>query len=279
MRSTVSTIVAAFAAIAVLVFGAHAWGQPNAGQSVTAAPSASSPQTRPSLASSTPTTPPVAQLSPSDSTPSPEGSPATGQGAGDGDATGQSSTAQSAPGQIPSVATDDGYLMATGQGPVFGSPANGLLLYTVEVEPSMSAELPTLLAATDAALGDPNRGWSARGGRSLQRTDDPQSASIRIILAPPAVVDRQCATAGLDTVGYYSCWNGWQTMLNSDRWYGATPDFTDLGVYRTYLINHEFGHGLGFNHEFCQQSGAPAPVMMQQSMGLGACTANGWPYP
>lgn len=273
MRSTVSTIVAAFAAIAVLVFGAHAWGQPSAGTQAGAAPAPTvrTAVTPPAASATAP--PPVARYS-ADPTPTPQSGSATPAGAGDG-----SRDAASPATQIPSTTTDDGYLLATGTGPIFGSPANGLLLYTVEVDPSLGAELPTLVTATEAALGDPDRGWTSLGERSLQRTDDPQSASIRIILAPPDVVDRQCATAGLDTVGYYSCWNGWQTMLNSDRWFGATPDFADLGVYRTYLINHEFGHGLGYNHEFCQQSGAPAPVMMQQSMGLGACTANGWPYP
>ena len=262
MRSTVSTVAAAFAAIAVVVFGAHAWGQPesnsvqSAGASAPAASDNATPYPAPANSSAS-------------------GDSANAAAAGDGDA-GDKAAAVSA---VTGVPSGDGYLVAPGTGPYFGQEGAPLWLYSVEVDPSLSSELGTLVAATDAALGDAARGWVSQGARSLQRTDDPQSASIRIVLAPPGEVDRQCANAGLDTVGYYSCWDGWHTMLNSDRWFGATPDFTDLNVYRTYLINHEFGHGLGYNHEYCPAAGALAPVMMQQSMGIGQCLANGWPYP
>ena len=261
MRSTVSTVVAAFAAIAVVVFGAHAWGQPEANSvgatNAQAASSAPAP-----MGSNAPTPNPGAGTQDA-------GSAAAGDGA----------PAPSNASQVVGVPSGDGYLVAPGTGPYFGQEGAPLWLYSVEVEPSLSGELGALVSATEAALGDAAQGWTAQGERSLQRTDDPQSASIRIVLAPPGEVDRQCATAGLNTVGYYSCWDGWHTMLNSDRWFGATPDFSDLNVYRTYLINHEFGHGLGYNHEFCPAAGALAPVMMQQSMGIGQCLANGWPYP
>lgn len=263
MRSTVSTVVAAFAALAVVVFGAHAWGQPEANSlNVTSSSASPSPGATEPLATQVPT--PVADTN--DSGP---------EAAADGEGTATPATAS----QVVGVPSGDGYLVAPGTGPYFGQEGAPLWLYSVEVEPSLSGELGTLVSATDAALGDATRGWTAQGQRSLQRTDDPQSASIRIVLAPPGEVDRQCATAGLDTVGYYSCWDGWHTMLNSDRWFGATPDFSDLNVYRTYLVNHEVGHGLGYNHEFCTVAGAPAPVMMQQSMGIGQCLANGWPFP
>lgn len=264
MRSTVSTVVAALAAIAVVVFGAHAWGQPesNSVQSATASAPPALPGANPSTAAPS-------------SIPTPPVEAGNAAAAGDGDATAEAATTP----QVVGVPSGDGYLVAPGTGPYFGQEGAPLWLYTVEVDPSLGAELGTLVSSTDAALSDAARGWTAQGTRSLQRTDDPQAAAIRIVLAPPGEVDRQCANAGLDTVGYYSCWNGWHTMLNSDRWFGATPDFTDLNVYRTYLINHEFGHGLGYNHEYCPAAGAPAPVMMQQSMGIGQCQANGWPYP
>lgn len=261
-----STVVAAFSAIAVVVFGAHAWGQPETNSVGATSASATSPSAESAASSGASAQTPNQAAATKD---------ANSAAAADGD--GAPTTTDSP--QVVGVPSGDGYLVAPGTGPYFGQEGAPLWLYSVEVEPSLSGELGTLVSATDAALGDATRGWTAQGQRSLQRTDDPQSASIRIVLAPPAEVDRQCADAGLDTVGYYSCWDGWHTMLNSDRWFGATPDFTDLGVYRTYLINHEFGHGLGYNHEFCNVAGTPAPVMMQQSMGIGQCLANGWPFP
>jgi hypothetical protein len=50
-----------------------------------------------------------------------------------------------------------------------------------------------------------------------------------------------------------------------------------MDLYRAYLVNHEVGHRLGHGHSHCHGAGRPAPVMMQQSKGIGACTANPWP--
>ena len=52
-----------------------------------------------------------------------------------------------------------------------------------------------------------------------------------------------------------------------------------LALYRRYLVNHVVGHLLGHGHSSCQAAGARAPVMMQQTMGVGACRANGRPLP
>lgn len=269
MRSTsVSTIAAAFVAIGMLVFGGYAWGKPahnSLSPVVSDSPTPSVPSSSIVPTTPPPTTPAPTATEPTSATPSTSAS-TTGSAAADG-------------AQIATVSTYDGYQMVTGQGARFGADSAPLWLYTVEVHPDLQAELPALLNVTDSALGNPTQGWTAQGERALQRTDDINQAAIRIVLAPAWVVDQECARGGLDTVGYYSCWNGQQTMLNADRWLNATPDFADLNVYRHYLVNHEFGHGLGYQHEYCPAAGAPAPVMAQQSMGLGACVANGWPYP
>lgn len=176
-------------------------------------------------------------------------------------------------------ATVEGTLIADSTGQVFGDSANGVVTYTVEVMPALSDQLQPLLSVTNAVFGDTTRGWTARGGTALQRIASPNEAQIRIILATPAQVDQYCGDAGLDTSGLYSCWDGVHTMLNSDRWFHATSEFSDLAVYREYLVNHEFGHGLGYDHEYCPGPGEVAPVMQQQSISLQGCKANGWPYP
>ena len=67
-------------------------------------------------------------------------------------------------------------------------------------------------------------------------------------------------------------------MLNAWRWANGAESYAgDLTNYRRYMVNHEFGHALGYGHRGCPSRGAPAPVMVQQTKGLGGCVANPWP--
>jgi hypothetical protein len=175
--------------------------------------------------------------------------------------------------------TGDGFLVVTGTGRVVGSKAAPLVRYTLEVEPELRDYASDLKAVAGSALLDEERGWTSQGDRQLQRVADPANAQIRVVLASPGVVDRHCARIGLMTNGTFSCWDGSRAMLNLTRWQEGASDFGSLHGYRHYLINHEFGHGLGLGHESCQTTSTPAPVMMQQTKGTEQCTANGWPYP
>ena len=173
----------------------------------------------------------------------------------------------------PAMRSAEGFDVAGGSAE---SGTGELVTYTVELEPAVGDDLLVVTAAVEEALHDP-RSW----GRDhlLRRVEDPAEADVRLVLATPTTVDRLCGEAGLRTEGRYSCWNGTFAALNAMRWQNGAADFSDLTTYRRYLINHEFGHGLGHGHVDCPAPGALAPVMMQQTITTGACDANGWPYP
>jgi hypothetical protein len=67
---------------------------------------------------------------------------------------------------------------------------------------------------------------------------------------------------------------GTMVWLNADRWmHGASASKLPLERYRQYMVTHEMGHSLGNDHVKCPGSG-PAPLMMQQTLGIGNCTPN-----
>lgn len=120
-----------------------------------------------------------------------------------------------------------------------------------------------------------DRSWGG-GGRLGMRKVHTGDAALTVTLVPPRVVDRLCAP--LATRGIYSCWNGSRAVINLRRWRNGAASFgNDLTGYRRYLINHEVGHGLGHGHRSCGGPGRRAPVMMQQTKGVGACRPNPWP--
>lgn len=72
--------------------------------------------------------------------------------------------------------------------------------------------------------------------------------------------------------------------INVDRWRtGPKPKGASvtLADYRQYVVLHEVGHILSHcSHTHHQTACAPdgrAPIMMQQTNGVGACTWNPWP--
>ena len=154
--------------------------------------------------------------------------------------------------------------------------------FTLEVEGGLGVDRDEFARTVVSTLTDA-RGWQGVDhvrfvGLSPTQVEDGTRPDLRITLASPDTIDRLCAP--LQTRGQVSCHNGGRVALNLRRWVlGAEAYGTDVAGYRTYLVNHEVGHGIGHAHAYCGGAGKVAPVMMQQTYGLKGCTAWPWPTP
>ncbi len=170
------------------------------------------------------------------------------------------------------------------RGPVLGA-AGPIRRFQVAVERGMAEGTAEFAAAIDDVLGDP-RSWVAGRRFRLQRAAAGAAHDFTVYLATPGTAQRLCRQGGVDIrvngEPFTSCRAGPAVVINLARWRLATPSYVSrripLAVYRQYVINHEVGHALGHGHARCPGPGRPAPVMMQQTLSLGRCTANPWPY-
>ena len=134
------------------------------------------------------------------------------------------------------------------------------------------------MKSLDVGQISPNddRGWRGKKRVSFEQVDDPAAADFTLSIATPTTTDALCAP--LETIGMWNCCNGTNVVLNSDRWTYGSPIFSSVEAYHVYEINHEVGHFLGHEHEYCAGAGLTSPVMAQQSRTReGGCTENGWP--
>lgn len=118
-------------------------------------------------------------------------------------------------------------------------------------------------------LNDPE-GWSKHGYffEPVERNED-----VLIRLSSTKTIDKVCGSvqSGLScaTLG------GRDMYLNSERWFhGAPKSKLGLDNYRQYMVSHEIGHILGHEHVKCPCKGCEAPIMLQQTLGIGECKPN-----
>lgn len=174
-----------------------------------------------------------------------------------------------------------------------------LYTYSVEVEDGLSPSDfggdRVFAKMVDATLAN-QRSWIGDSNVSFRRIDrgDP---NLRISLASSGTTRELCGyQVQLETSCFYP--PNERVLINEARWVrGARPYEGDDVAYRQYLVNHEVGHGIGYEqHVGCPANGVPAPVMMQQTYGLAnsevlaldpdlhadpafRCTPNPWPFP
>jgi hypothetical protein len=141
--------------------------------------------------------------------------------------------------------------------------------FRVLVEQGLEPDADAFARTVEEVLLSPN-GWAAAGASFVWVEQD---FDITVLLASPKTTDTLCKP--FDTGGKLSCANGLRANLNHWRWtHGADSWPDDLAGYRRYLVSHEVGHLLGMRHQDCPKAGDPAPIMMQQSKGVGGCKPN-----
>ncbi|MEU4471227.1 DUF3152 domain-containing protein [Micromonospora sp. NPDC023888] len=188
------------------------------------------------------------------------------------------------------------FTTATGNGRVIGK-GKKRVRYSVSVEKGIAwGDIPAwkpdrFAESVEQVLAAPN-GWAdsaqhpvtndavnlTRASWSFQRVGAGR-VDVDVRLATPRTVDRLCGASGVDTEGVYSCRYGKTIMINLRRWLQGSPGYpVSIEEYHAGVINHEFGHFLGFAHMKCGGRGKPGPVMMTQTIDLGGCLPNVSPF-
>jgi hypothetical protein len=146
--------------------------------------------------------------------------------------------------------------------------------YRVQLEGGITANGSAFADMVQRTLSD-KRSWGAQW--SFQRADS-GPVNFTVVLVSPTLAEHLCKPSEIHY--QLSCYSGGRSVINLARWRdGADAYAGQLGAYRRYVINHEVGHALGHDHEPCHGAGQLAPVMMQQTKGIGVCRPNPWPYP
>ncbi|MFC7447508.1 DUF3152 domain-containing protein [Rhodococcus daqingensis] len=181
-----------------------------------------------------------------------------------------------------------------------GQGTEQVYTYTVEVEDGVDTSGfggdEAFGRMVDQTLSNP-KSWTKDPRFAVRRIDSGEP-TFRVSLTSQMTVRQAC---GYDIELEVSCYNPSinRVVLNEPRWVRGAIGFQgDIGSYRQYQINHEFGHAIGYqDHQPCESDGGLAPVMMQQTFGTSnndiakldpegvvpmdgkTCRFNPWPHP
>ncbi|TVU84791.1 DUF3152 domain-containing protein [Corynebacterium aurimucosum] len=184
-----------------------------------------------------------------------------------------------------------------------GKGGKQTIRFSVEIENGVDTSTyggdAAVVALVDATLSDP-RGWTANGDFEFIHVKAEDNPDTHIRLTSLGTTAKLCGAQLESETSCHTTITGESAVnLNESRWVrGAAPFEGDVGNYRQYLINHEFGHAIGYAaHQPCGGEGKLAPVMMQQTLSLNngklfekepnevypdedvTCEPNPWPYP
>ena len=120
-----------------------------------------------------------------------------------------------------------------------------------------------------------SKSWGA--GKVFKETMNKRTAQILVRMTSPATIQRECNMSDLSC----SILSDNVILINWERWKnGSKESGLSTEFYRVYIILHEFGHLLGYNHVpigTCNPDGT-ANVMTQQTRGIGTCRPNPWSF-
>ena len=140
--------------------------------------------------------------------------------------------------------------------------------YATVVDPGVVYDPQQFAREIAIYLADPD-GWVSRGVTFVPSSVS--RAQMVIHLTPFSAMKSLGCDAALSCAEF----NGREVHLNAKRWgEGARESKLSLKAYRQYMVTHEVGHILGYDHSRCPGRGVPAPVMLQQTMGIGPCKPN-----
>lgn len=152
----------------------------------------------------------------------------------------------------------------SGTSPAVGGPNR--VTYTVEIEDGVQLVGGPETFATDVStiLADP-RGWTGDKQHGFQRVDS-RKPDLRIRLTSQMTTRDVCGFA-IPFEG--SCVNGDNVTINVARWVRGAVSFQGALVeYKQYVVNHEVGHGLGYDHKSCPAESVEPVVEHDDQFGV-----------
>jgi len=142
------------------------------------------------------------------------------------------------------------------------------ITYCVVVDSDVNYPLREFTELIQIYLADPE-GWSGKGYEFMLK--EKGQTDVMIHLSSPAGLRKVGCDPNLNCAEF----KGKHLHVNSVLWTrGGPKSKLSLEDYRQYVVSHEMGHILGHNHVKCPGPGEPAPIMMQQTKGIGECSPN-----